>query len=72
MRVYDYRYISLALFFVISLVNSFATNTLTAGAAPVEKLYKHSKYTIVLCSLADNLMMPFVLLPASYLLDQVG
>jgi uncharacterized membrane protein (GlpM family) len=60
------------LFILAALVNSFPTCTLVAASTVAEDIYHQTKATIALCSLADNLMIPFVLFPAFYLLDHVG
>lgn len=72
LRTYRYRYVCLAIFFLAALLNSFSNNTLTASAFTVERLYDQPRSKLALCSLADNLLMPLLVFPASYLLDHVG
>jgi len=68
----SYRYVCALLFVLAALINSFPTNTLVAASATAEQLYNQTKPIIVLCSLSNNLLIPFVLFPAVYLLDHVG
>lgn len=67
-----YRYVCACFFVLAALINSWPTNTLTSASATAEDIYSESKALIALCSLADNLMIPFVLFQAIYLLDHVG
>ena len=72
LQVYPARYVCAVLFVKAALINSFPTCTLVAASTVAEDICHHTKATITLCSLADHLMIHFVMFHAFYMLDHVG